>query len=112
MVKDPNCEVHHHLMSDGVCTCAAYRREQRLRQTLALVKIEYETAAVHYPAFNSSHEGYAVILEELDELWAEIKKKPYDRSRAAMEREAVQIAAMAVRFILDCCDTLAVDEDP
>ncbi len=51
---------------------------------------------------HSPHEGYAVIREELDELWDEIKR---DRGRElpAME-EAVQIAAMGVRYVLDLAE--------
>ena len=45
--------------------------------------------------FNSDHEGYAVIKEELEEVWDEIKK---DNHKLARE-EMVQVAAMAVKFI-------------
>lgn len=45
------------------------------------------------------HEGYAVILEELDELWEECKQKRPDPSR--MRAEAIQVAAMALRFAVD-----------
>jgi hypothetical protein len=34
----------------------------------ALVKIELEEANKTHPQFNSTHEGYAVILEETEEL--------------------------------------------
>jgi len=54
-------------------------------------------------AFNSAHEGYAVILEELDELWEEVRKKRRDRDTNKMIEECTQIAAMAVRFIEDIC---------
>lgn len=54
-----------------------------------------------FPAFNSAHEGYAVILEEMDELWDEIKRK--DMSHEAIRKEAVQVGAMAIRFLTDCC---------
>jgi hypothetical protein len=30
---------------------------------------ELSNACKHWPAFNSAHEGYAVLLEEVDELW-------------------------------------------
>lgn len=55
-----------------------------------------------FPAFHGAHEGYAVLLEELDELWDEIKCK--DRNLKNMRKEAVQVAAMAIRFIEDVCD--------
>lgn len=43
----------------------------------ALKKIEdeLESATNKYDPFNSAHEGYAVILKELDELWENIKVK-------------------------------------
>lgn len=60
---------------------------------------ELRAARRAYPAFNTAHEGYAVILEELEELWTEIKR--HDQDPVAMRAEAVQVAAMATRFIID-----------
>lgn len=57
-----------------------------------------------YGPFASAHEGYAIIKEELDELWAEVMKKPAVRSKVRMREEAKQIAAMAIRFMEDICD--------
>lgn len=65
------------------------------------VGCEYERAAAKFPKFNSAHEGYAVLLEEVDELWDEVKKNP--RNATAMRTEAIQVAAMAMRFLIDCC---------
>ena len=72
--------------------------EARLQEVLADVALEFRSAAMKFDAFTSSHHGYAVLKEEVDELWDDIKaNKPYWSQRA----EAIQIAAMAVRFILD-----------
>jgi NTP pyrophosphatase (non-canonical NTP hydrolase) len=64
-------------------------------------KVESEIMAsttLHKP-FNSSHEGYAVLLEELDEVWEEIKKsKHYILSNEA-KQELIQVAAVAMRMI-------------
>ncbi len=65
------------------------------------VMTELETARDRFPAMSSEHEGYAIILEELDELWDEIKKSPSKRDKAALRREAIQVAAMALRFLED-----------
>lgn len=65
------------------------------------IKEEYKYAVVHFDEFNSAHEGYAVIKEELDELWDEVKKKC--NSKKKMRKEALQIAAMGMRFIVDVC---------
>ena len=58
---------------------------------------ELEKASAKYPSFRSYHEGYAIIKEELDELWIEIKKKDKDKVR----EEAIQLSAMCLRFLQD-----------
>jgi hypothetical protein len=72
---------------------------------IADILAEYERAVKLHPPFNSRHEGYAILLEELDELWEIVKvnhaKTP--ECRNDMKKEAVQVAAMAIRFIEDCC---------
>lgn len=55
---------------------------------------------LHSP-LNSDHEAYAVMQEEVDEFWQEVKKKREHRNRQHLEKEAIHIAAMAVRFIVD-----------
>lgn len=72
------------------------------RQFLQDVASEVVHATAEYPPMNSLHEGYAVILEELDELWDEIKKKPRTRNLDHLYTEAVQTAAMLVRLAEDC----------
>ena len=47
----------------------------------------------------SAHDGYAHLLEDVDALWDATKATP--RSWTDLQRDAVQIAATAVRFILD-----------
>jgi head-tail adaptor len=53
---------------------------------------------------NSAHEGYGVLAEEVDELWAHVKTQQSKRDLDAMRKEAVQVAAMAVRFVVDVCN--------
>ena len=64
------------------------------------VKLELVSARSKFPDFNSAHEGKAVIEEEMDELWQEVK---HGEMRQARE-EAIQVAAMAVRFVSDLAD--------
>jgi len=73
------------------------------QQAIASVRVELRRAREKFPRFNSAHEGYAVILEEMDELWDEVMKKRVARSKSVMREEAIQIAAMAVRFMVDVC---------
>lgn len=67
----------------------------------ALVAEELHQARAANPPFHNLHEGYAVLLEEVDELWDEIKKKRAVRSPAKLTEEVVQIAAMCQRLYED-----------
>ncbi len=71
--------------------------ETRLDAALELIRAEALRAATKFPAFNSAHEGYGVLLEEVDELWDEVKGDAPDRAA----EECVQVGAMAVRFLTD-----------
>lgn len=80
-----------------------------LLRILDEVEGEVISAIENFPNFNSGHEGFAIIYEEVQELWKEVMKKQFiggtknlDPVRAAaMRNEAIQIAAMAIRFALD-----------
>ena len=63
---------------------------------------ELRTARTVFAAMHSPHEGFAVIKEELDELWEHVRGNT-GRGRRA-RREAIQIAAMAMRYIIDLSD--------
>ena len=62
---------------------------------------EVRRATELHGSMQSAHEEYAVILEELDEFWDEVKKKRENRDRCAMRKELIQVAAMAIRAICD-----------
>lgn len=51
---------------------------------------------------DSAHAAYAVLNEERDELWDEVKARHFDPIRA--RKEAIQVAAMALRFVRNICD--------
>ena len=59
---------------------------------------EFQKATQKFGKFASAHEGYAILLEEVDELWVEVKAWDMDKQR----KEAVQVGAMALRFLVDC----------
>lgn len=88
----------------------------------ALVEKELEAANKKFPLFNSAHEGYAVLLEEAEELDSDSASIKYDmqclwgavkgnNTEAALETishtyeravnaavEAIQVAAMCEKF--------------
>jgi hypothetical protein len=70
-------------------------------ESLKAIEFEFYRASELYPAFHSNHEGYAVLLEEVEELWDEIKKSKDVVLNDHMKHELIQIGAMAVRFLND-----------
>lgn len=69
-----------------------------LEKIQALIMCEFLVAQERYCSFGNTHEGYAVLKEEVDEMWDAIKK----RDTAGAMDEAVQVGAMALRFLFDC----------
>ena len=78
-------------------------RKQALELAINDVSQEIMSARSKWPAFNSAHEGYAVALEEVEELWACVMVKQKDRDLDKMRREAIQAAAMFTAFAAECC---------
>lgn len=56
--------------------------------------------AAHGPV-GSHHEGFAILLEELEEYWAHVRLRPDRRVPAEALEELVQIGAMAQRIAED-----------
>ena len=75
-----------------------------IEQIIKDVEKEVDRAISLHQPFNSPHEGYAVLLEKVDELWDEVKKNHSRRDKDLMRTEAIHAAAMAIRFIKDCCN--------
>lgn len=71
-------------------------------------------ARVKHAPMRSPHEGYAILLEEVDELWDEVKRWQPDsayyypstrqENRRAMRKEALHVAAMALAFLAEVCE--------
>jgi hypothetical protein len=59
---------------------------------------ELERANKH-GKFASAHEGFAILLEEVDELKEHVWMKQSERNLGDMRKEAIQVAAMAVKFV-------------
>ena len=70
-----------------------------LGRLLPDVHAAYQDSVTQHGHYASTHEGYGVILEELDELWAEVKKKPNQLRWRAVYAEARDVAASAVKMM-------------
>lgn len=82
---------------------------------LELAVAELTAAEEKFDPFNSMLEGYAVLLEEIDELWDVVKLNPKkievteetsdvpawqkEQRDKMLREEAIQVAAMSLRFI-------------
>lgn len=78
-------------------------------------------AASKWPPMNSAHEAFGVLAEEVDELsdacglapvvlalhrlWEHVKVNQKRRDLSAMRTEAIQVSAMALRFVVDIVDS-------
>lgn len=99
-------------------------RKELIKDTTEIINKELQAANEKFPAFNSRHEGYAVILEELEEtqvaynntktmierIWwltkfnsekAAFKKQVEEAIKTAgeMAAEAIQTAAMLQKLL-------------
>lgn len=87
------------------CQDLLHNIAQSQLKTITAVCIELCAAQASFPPFNSLHEGFSVLKEEVDELWDVVKTKQGRADRPVKAKaEAVQVAAMALRLILDCCE--------
>ena len=81
-------------------------------KTIDKVANEIQTAREKYGPFNSTHEVYGVLKEELDEFWQEVKLKTFspdwneeiknnqsNEKQKAMIHELTQVAAISLRAI-------------
>ena len=67
------------------------------KRALAAVDVELERAMQQFAPFASAHEGLAVIREE----YLELERAVFHGSGVDAFDEAVQLAAMAVRYLVD-----------
>ncbi len=64
------------------------------------IEDELHRAMQKFPDMYSYHDGYAILKEEVDELWDEIKGSQHPQ---LLKKEAIHVAAMALRFLVDLC---------
>lgn len=108
--KDLKCDYVYDYCNPQTCNCR--KSSQWKGQYEALLDIskdvvnEVMRAKTMFPNnFVNQHEAYAVILEEVDELWDEIKKNQKVYDLKAQRKEAIQACAMLFRFINELLPT-------
>ncbi len=73
-----------------------YEKDRQAKAVSAIIE-ELQRSTDKYGPFKSTHEAYGVLREEVDELWDACKANKLFE----MEAEAIQVAAMALRLIID-----------
>lgn len=80
---------------------SAEKTAEQTRNLIDRIAGEVERARSLHEPINSAHEGYAVILEELDEFKLWVWMKRHERNPSLMLTELIQCAAMCVRVAVD-----------
>lgn len=70
---------------------------QHVPAALQEIANEFVRARMKHGPMRGAHEGYAVLLEEVDELWDEIKANNPVNAR----KEIIQVAAMALAYLIE-----------
>ncbi len=70
----------------------------KMRAFLNAVMEEYQKAREHHPSTPNGHSGYAVMLEEVEEVWQEVKHPTVYEN---LFGECVQTAAMAMAMAIE-----------
>lgn len=99
---DGTCNTHGKMGSAKARKIATIQHGQQGVQSafMQAVIAEMARARAKHGNMHSLHEGYAVLLEEVEEAWEAIKKQRQDK--AHIRDELVQVAAMAWRMAVDC----------
>ncbi len=77
-------------------------RDLHINEAMDMVRAELEAAYKHFPVdFRSAHEGVAIIEEE----FLEFRSAAYwpHKTKDDEAEEAVQLAAMSLRYLVDVC---------
>lgn len=88
----------------GCRSCLAHGDKDIVREVQAAVADELFAARLNWPEFNSAHEGFGVLREEYKELDTHVLTNQKRRDLPAMRKEAIQLAAMAMRFAIEVCN--------
>ena len=75
---------------------SAVKYPEHLTKITDMFIAEYLDARFSHALMHSPHEGFAIIQEEYDELWDEIKN---DSAPIFLRKEAIQLGAMVLAFI-------------
>ena len=86
------------------------KTEAKINILLFEVRQELYRAIRLHQGQNSLHGAHSILREEFEELWEEVRKK--NPNLEATKDEAIQVAAMALRLILEHCYGTNQENEP
>lgn len=96
---DPEDEAAEQQLAEAEGEQRVIDSTDRVEGVLQELLDELERAVRKHDSMNSAHEAHSVIREEVEELWEHVKADTGYTSAA--RHEAIQVAAMAIRYVLD-----------
>lgn len=98
-----NSDFCHNCSPSNDCFVVSSVIKDKIKKILSKVEKELHNAIKHFPlGFHSNHEALGVLREEYIEFENEIfDAKEIYRKNEKQTKEAIQVAAMSIRFILD-----------
>lgn len=80
--------------------------KEPLHSIYADVEREIKKAETRWGPISTAHEGYSILLEEVDEFWDHVKMQQKDRDLKKMRDELIQVAAVAIRVAHSVCNEI------
>lgn len=95
---------------DGKMWKTKMELDMRYLNVVEEIENEYLMARERFPRFASGHEALAVLMEEFEELKVEVFKRNPRPER--LREEAIQVAAMGLRFVMEVCERTEMGDLP
>jgi hypothetical protein len=84
--------------------------EKSVEEIVQYVLREVASSSMDNPPMRTLHEGFGVLIEEVDEFWEEVRKKRNARDIEKIRKELIQVAAVAVKIVRDVLPNYAQEE--
>ena len=75
-----------------------------LNDVLNELAAQLKKNAEKFPPFHNAHDGYAHLLEEVDELKAHVWTNEKHRNLRDMRKEAIDVASVALQIAMHICN--------
>ena len=74
----------------------------QVSDAITAVVLEFKEASLEFPPIRSVYEGHKLVMQAYAQFDAEVFREPCFAHPEAMCKEAKQLAALAIRFMVEC----------